>query len=197
MSDRIKWTDQMVADGILEVMNFIGIDRMPTYKEMNDYYSNSKLANRITKTGGSHYWADKLNIPMKHSESQLGFEIELEVESMLKEKGFKCELTSIRHPYDILVNGRVKIDVKSANESEVHGSSVYSFGLAKAQPTCDVYIAACLDMKKSIKKIFVIPAHVMTGKTQLCLGVNHSKYDLYINRWDIISSFDEAFKNVI
>ena len=31
--------------------------------------------------------------------------------------GHECEMTSTRFPYDLLVNGRVKVDVKAGNKT--------------------------------------------------------------------------------
>ena len=125
-----------------------------------------------------------------------GYTIENEIKKLLENIGFRCELTSVRHPYDILVDDCVKIDVKSAKRSKVVESDVFSFRLAKKQPTCDIYVAVCLDDKQAIEKIYVIPAHVMTGKTQLAIGVDQSKYDSFIDRWDIVRAYEMAFTEI-
>lgn len=194
--DRIKWTDQLIEEKIQDAMCGIGINRMPSKQELESFYGDSALTNKIAKTGGFYHWANALGIEIKQSETFTGYTVENEVKKMLENMGFMCELTGIRHPYDILVNGCVKVDVKSARKSKVRGSDVLSFGLAKPKPTCDIYIAACLNDSNTIEKIYVIPAHIMAGKTQLCLGIHHSKYDCYIDRWDIVKAYEMAFTEI-
>ena len=193
MNQQKKWTDEEITQTIKDVMNYFGIDRMPTHSEMCEFCGDTSLSNKVSKTGGAYYWADKLGIEVKQSETLLGYMVEAEVKGLLEALGFQCELTSTKHPYDILVNGCVKIDVKSARKSKVQNSDVYSFGLAKQQPTCDIYIAVCLDDNKCIERFYVIPAHIMAGKTQLCIGVHQSKYDSFIDRWDIVKAYETAF----
>lgn len=193
--DKIKWSEDKIISSIKEVMNFLDIKRMPSHSEIREYYGNDALTNKIAKTGGSHAWAKRLDIPMKECDSEFGHKLENEIKSLLEVEGFQCELTAIRFPYDILVNGCVKIDVKAARKTKVHQSDVFSFRIAKTKPTCDLYMAACMD-KEDIKKLYVIPAHIMTGKSQLTVGINESKYDKYINRLDLVSDYVKAFTNM-
>lgn len=196
MTVRKYWTDSEMVEGILEVMNHYGIERMPTHKEINDFYGNSGLTNRITKTGGSFKWAVRLGFEMKCSDTSFGCEFENKVQEILTSKQFSCEMTGTRHPYDILVDGCVKVDVKAAKRSKVRGSDVFSFRLAKPQQTCDIYIAVCLSDDEEIEKIYIIPSHLLSGNTQLCIGTGHSKYDKYIDRWEIVEEFADFFRKI-
>lgn len=191
---RTCWTEKMVEQEIKEVMRAMNIDRMPSRSEIELIRGDTSLTNKITKTGGFYFWANKLGLEIKNSETKFGYEIEKKISEKLAGDGYSCILTSIRHPYDILVDGCVKIDVKSAKKTRVKEGLVYSFNLEKKEQTCDVYVAVCLGDEESIEKIYVIPAHIMTGKKQLCLGVKNSIYDSYIDRWDIIEKLALAFK---
>ena len=195
-TDRVYWDDRKTQEEILKVKDFLDIDRMPSKSEIETFYNNSKLINHISKTGGFYHWAKILGLEVKKSETGLGFEMEKHAMNELIKLGNKCELTSTRFPYDLLVNGRVKIDVKTGNKTKAHGYNFYSFNLEKKQQTCDLYIVYCLGENKNIEKTYIIPAHIMTGKSQLSLGLDSSKYDRFINRWDIIKSFDLAFKEI-
>lgn len=194
--ERRQWSKADIEFEIMSMVEFLGINRMPTFKEMEQYYGNYGLANQVCKTGGVYAWAKRLGLEVSASETRLGYEIETLIMNILKEQGYECEMTSTRHPYDLLVNGCVKVDVKAARKTKVRTSDVYSFGLAKPQQTCDVYVAVCLDDDKEPQKFFVIPAHIMTGKTQLAVGVEHSKYDEYIDKWEIIGQLAEAFTKI-
>ena len=195
-TDRVYWDDRKTQEEILKVKDFLDIDRMPSRREIENFYHNSKLSNHISKTGGFYHWAKILGLEVKKSETGLGFKMEEHAMNELIKLGHECEMTSTRFPYDLLVNGRVKVDVKAGNKTKTHGFDFYSFNLEKKQQTCDLYIVYCLGENKNIEKTYIIPAHIMTGKSQLSLGLDSSKYDRFINRWDIIKSFDLAFKEI-
>ena len=191
-----KWTNQDIVNGIEEVIEFLGIDRMPTKQEIETYYGNTALLNKIAKTGGLYLWAENLGLEVKDSETKIGLEVEICVMKILKEKGFKCEMTSIKHPYDLLINNCVKLEVKSARRSYVNNSPVYSFRLAKPQQTCDVYAAICLNDNKKIERTYIIPSIILHGKTQLSIGTKRSSYDRYLDRWDIVEKMSFAFEQI-
>lgn len=193
----MNWTEDLIEEKILEVVDFHGYGRMPTKKEIEDYYRDTALTNKISKTGGFEVWANKLQLPQKPCESMLAVQYEKYTKKILEEKGLKCELTSTKHPYDILVNNSVKIDVKVSNLIEVNGSKAYAFNLEKKQPTCDLYVAYCLDEDKEIAKTYVVPAPVIAGQSKLALGVNKSIYDVYLDNWNLVKLYDESVAQII
>ena len=196
-AQRRNWSKDDIEFELMSMVNFLGINRMPTYKEMELHYGNCGLANKVCRTGGIYEWANRLGLEVGASDTRLGYEVETLVMDILNKQGYECEMTSTRHPYDLLVNGCVKIDVKAARMSKANGSDCYSFSLAKPMQTCDVYVAVCLDDEKVPQKIYVIPAHVMHGKTQLSLGIKRSKYDQYIDKWEIIDQLLKAFEGIL
>lgn len=186
------WTDESIKKGIRDVMNGYCLERMPSRSEIELFYGDSKLSNAIMKRGGFYEWAKRLNISTKDCETKLGIEAEGKVKTRLETMGFESvELTPVRHPYDILVNHRVKIDVKISHKYEYGHGTFYSFGLAKPMQTCDVFIAIALDDNKT----YVIPSSILNNKKQLSIGMT-SKYDKYINRWDIVQKLDDCFRAV-
>lgn len=191
------WTDELIEEKILEVVDFHGYNRMPTRKEITDYYCDNALTNKISKTGGLESWAKKLNLPQKPCESMLAIQYEKYTKKILEEKGFSCELTSTKHPYDVLVNGAVKIDVKVSHLVAIRDSKAYTFNLEKKQPTCDLYVAYCLNEDKEVAKTYIIPAPVLTGKCQLSVGVNKSIYDVYLDNWNLVKLYDESVAQII
>lgn len=191
------WTDELIEEKILEVVDFHGYNRMPTKNEIEDYYGDSALTNKISKTGGFEAWAKKLKLSQKPCRSMLAFQYEKYTKKVLEEKGFNCELTSTNHPYDILVNSGVKIDVKVSNLVLLGDSKAYTFNIEKKQPTCDLYVAYCLDEDKEIAKTYIIPAPILTGKCQLSVGVNKSDYDVYLDNWNLIKLYDDSVTQII
>ena len=193
----MNWTEDLIEEKILEVVDFHGYNRMPTKNEIEDYYSNGALTAKICKTGGFEAWANKLKLSQKPCNSMLAVRYEKHTKKVLEEKGFSCELTSTNHPYDVLVNNSIKIDVKVSNPVDINGSKAYTFSLKKKQPTCDLYILYCLDDDKEIVKTYVIPAPVLTGQSQLSVGINESKYDPYLDNWNLVKLYDESVAQII
>ena len=194
---RLNWTDELIKERIMEVVDFHGYNRMPTMKEIEDYYGNTALVKKIGAAGGFEAWANKLGLSRKPCESVLAVQYEKHAKKTLEEKGFNCELTSVKHPYDILVNGGVKIDVKVSNLVAIGDSKAYTFNIEKKQPTCDLYVAYCLNDNKEIAKTYIIPAPILTGKSQLSVGVNDSKYDAYLDNWNLIKLYDDSVAQII
>lgn len=190
----MKWTDELIRERILKVVEHIGDRRMPTACEVREYYGNSKLIGAIASRGGFMTWAKELGLPMKECDVMLGLSYELYTKKLLEKKGFECIHTGTKFPYDLLVDGKVKVDVKVSHLVEMGDSIGYTFKIAQNMPKCDLYVAHCLDEKKAgkVAKTYIIPAHVLTGMRQLSIGKNNSKYDVYLNRWELIAMFNDS-----
>lgn len=195
-----KWTEQTIKTAILEVMKAGGLSRMPSRSEMYDLTGDNRLLNAVAKSGGFSRWAETIGVEMKSSDTLLGLRYEQVAIDMLQANGFECRWTSVKHPYDILVNDVLKIDVKVSRETMVRGCKVFSFRLAKSMQTCDLYICFCVE-GDSVAKTLLIPSQVVSGNVQLCLGAKNSKYNKYQDRWDYVERFvklyREAFADVI
>ena len=192
--DRENWNDEKIADGIEEVIRFNELCRMPTYAEIREYYNNDKLTNAISKHGGIEKYSEILRMPQKNSATAAGQKWEKICKTELEGRGYSVELTSCRFPYDLLVNGNVKIDVKYGRPVFTDGVPYYTFNLAKKKQTCDFYIALAVD--EEIYKAYVIPSNLMTGKKQLSIGYGESAYDVYLERYDLIEKLNLAFEEV-
>ena len=184
------WTEEKVGKEILKVMDSLGIKRMPSRSEIENVTGNSRLTNKISKNGGYYAWAEKLGLSVKQSDTYLGIKHEKMIAEKITEiTGFYTELTSVKFPYDILVGGCVKIDVKFSNGyNNVNGFS-YSFNLEHDMQRCDLYVFVCGD-----EKILIIPSHVLLGKKQFSVGVN-SAYDKYKDYWEPIYNIHECLFN--
>lgn len=189
-----QWTEKNIEIAIKEVMSKAKINTMPTHTVMKEITGNEALSNAVRRHGGSKYWANKLGIESKVCESKIGYEYECEL-SYLTALDYDSELTKARYPYDILVNNNIKIDVKCGNLYHGTAGNYYTFNLEKSKPTCDVYVCYCVN-DDVVQKVYVIPSCVLSGKTQLSVGVEKSKYDKYINAWNIISKYDDFYKSI-
>ena len=188
----IKWNDELIEHEINKVKDVLGIDRMPTSIEIFNVMNNHSLTNAIVRYGGYKYWANKLNLKQSKCETRTGLKEELNIKELLERKGYKVEKMSSRHPYDLLVNDNIKIDVKASNKYKSDkGWSSYSFNLEKNNPTCDIYIIRCIQDDKTL----VIPSKYLR-QSQLCITDKESKYDIYKDKWDYFDKYNEFYKKL-
>lgn len=195
----MRWDGELVKEKVFEAMNYYKIDRMPSKKELDEYFGNSGLSNRISKTGGFYKLANALDLDVKKTETQEGLEYELLAIDKLEKMGHRCIHTGgKRFPYDILVDDCVKIDVKMSNPicSRDNGFKYFTANLEKKRQTCDLYIFYCVE-NEAVSKIYVIPSFILSGNSQLSIGYKESKYDIYLDRWDYVKRLDSAFKSLI
>lgn len=192
-----NWTETEIIDRIKEVVNMLELNRFPSNKEINNYYHNTSLTNKISKTGGFYYWANKLGLEIKESESKLGKRFELECLHYLQKMQYFVEKMPTKHPYDLLVNKNIKVDVKVSYLYKNKGNSpFYTFNLEKNCPTCDIYVCYCLNKEKSVEKVYVIPSCFLVGKTQLSVGVENSIYDEFIDKWSYFDKYNLFYKDL-
>lgn len=190
-----KWSNAQIKDELLNVMNALNINRMPSTSEIRMVTKSSGLQNAIRRHGGYKYWCEELGINIKNSESKTGWDGEMYAINVLLDMGFKVEKMPVKHPYDLLVNDAVKIDVKTGSRFHYSKTNYYfSFNLEKKNATCDLYVILCKGEGKELEKTLIIPSKVLR-QTQLCIGVR-SKFDEYKDRWDYIQQFSDFYKSI-
>ena len=189
----MKWNEELIATRVSEIANKFAPARMPSNNEVIEMTGSYALANAIQKNGGYEYWANKLGLERKHSETKIGIEYERRVAEMLRKGGHSVQETTIKHPYDLLVDGCVKVDVKVAGTSLVRGSKVHAYRIAKRQHTCDFYICCEVDTDG----IYVIPANMVTGQVQIEMGLNSQKYSHYKDAFYLIGDAVNFYKSLV
>lgn len=193
--ERIYWTDEMIATEIKAVMSALNINRMPSNNEIVNVRKSTDLSNIITKRGGFYKWAENLNLPTKESDTKTGSTYELYAMATMISKGFLAERMSFRHPYDLLVNKSIKVDVKVSKAYWLRGSSlVNTVGLGKKFATCDLYLIYLLAESGELDRTLIIPGHEVRHK-YLNIG-KHSKYNKYVDRWDLFQVYDSLKENL-
>lgn len=196
-NSRNCWSQERIEKEVLYMVQKTKQNTFPTHTEMFDFFGDYKLSNAIRRNGGTKYWADKLGMECKQCESKFGTSFEERfIEDVLRELDFRSEMCKVRYPYDVLVEDVAKVDVKCSNRIQAHGFQLYTSNLEKDFQTCDFYVIYCLNENK-IDKIYILPSFVMSGKTQFSVGINSSKYDVFLNRWDLIKDFVEFVKGSV
>lgn len=188
-----KWTDELITKEILNVKNVLNLDRMPSRSEIVLAVGNG-LSIIIGRRGGYKYWAEKLNLDIKDSETKLGKEYETKIAELLKNKGYEVERMSMKHPYDLLVNQNIKVDVKISNLYRGPKGNFHTFNLEKYNHNCDLFICVCVTDEEIVKTL-VIPSKFLMKVSQLSVG-GTSIYDKYIDRFDFIKEYDAFYKNL-
>jgi hypothetical protein len=189
-----RYSEEWVTNEIKKVQQALNIKHMPSRREIEIVTNNTTLTNLVVRSGGFRHWADKLNLKIKGSETEFGYQYEKEAQKYLTDvMGHKAELTPVKFPYDIIVDDVTKIDVKVSNKyHSPDGTSWYTFNLETVFPKCDFFIAYCID-NHIVNNVYVIPAHIMLGKRQLSMG-DDTMYKKYAKRWDLIEKHIEAMK---
>lgn len=187
-----KWNDNMIEDEIIEISNSIlNGEFMPTSSQVINFKGDSKLHNKISKTLGYRGWAEKLGLKLQYSETKLGEDYEEVAKLILENLGYNVKNMSTQYPFDLLIDGLVKVDVKCGSAYyNKDGVRLHTFGINKDIPTCDIYIIFALDeYGKNIERTFVIPSHHLQMKS-LSIGAD-SKYNRYINMYRYIDKYKE------
>jgi len=191
-SESSKWNDELIEKEIRNVMKSLNVERMPSKSECESVKSSTALSNKIAKTYGFYGWAEKLGLEAKSSGTQKGLKTEKNVLKLIKENtGLNPDQTSVKSPYDILVNDKVKVEVKYSKgfKNAYYTANLYN-GLQKA----DVLVFICENEELGNKNL-IIPSHLIQGLKQLSIGKT-SRYDKYIDRWDYINMFDDFMKSI-
>lgn len=195
-----NWTDDLVISSIERVINSLELDRFPTHSEMVEFYGDKSLTNKISKSGGTKYWATRLGYSVKNCESKFGdFYERYSIDDILKNTKLKSYKNKVGYPYDITTNKHIKVDVKSSTIIENNnGYKYHSFNLEKKEPTCDIYILYCIDNSDLIYKTYIIPSCHVYGQTQIGISAyGISKWDRYKNNWAIFNTYNEFYQKLV
>jgi len=164
---------------------------------MERFYGNKALSNRVSKTGGTRYWARRLNLPIKKCESEFGNDFELRaIGDIYEETALMAVQTKPRYPYDLLVDSCIKVDVKVSKQVFTNWNTWQnSFNLEKKEPTCDIFMLYCLDKDGNFIKKLIIPSCVLVGQTQVGVGAN-SKWNKYEENWNLFWDYYEFYQKL-
>ena len=197
---RIDWNKDNIEKALRYMVEQTGQKTLPTHAETKKFYGNYKLSNAMRRNGGTRYWGERMNLEFKDCDSRKGEQFEDYFVAEMLEKGFDAERVNYdepRFPFDVLINGCVKVDVKVARVFGSDKQGYYSFNLEHKKHSCDFFVCYCLDSSgENIVKTYIIPASIMDGKSQLGVGLSQSKYDAYIGRYDLIGQTCEFYDSL-
>ena len=119
----------------------------------------------------------------RHDYSQFGQEGELYVADELRRRGYVVEWVGDHADYDLVIDGRVRAEVKSAFRTPGHRGQRWQFSLRRHGLEIDeeLLFLLCYDDEMEIAGVFVIPgAEVEPDLTKIDITSSPSSYH---GRW--------------
>lgn len=185
----------------MEELNFMiketGIKRMPTRTEVDKFFGDTRLSNAISKKSAWYSIAEELNLDLKESDTNFGVMFENLAEEQMIAMGYVVEKTTQNHPYDLLINGSIKIDVKVSKLYKGAQGNFYSYNLEKRMATCDIYILYMVNDDDKVIDRLVIPSKFVMKNTQISIGEINSKYRYYSEKWEYIDKYIEFMEGLV
>jgi hypothetical protein len=149
-----------------------------------------------TRSGGLLAWSKKLGISrLANSDSDKGWAGERIVATRLMQRGYRVDKPqAVKHPYDLLVDGILRVDVKTANLATYRtpggGRCTGWFYRIGKVPTTDLVAL----LQKDIGNIYFIPWDACPhGNITI---TENGKYSEYRNRFGIVRSYVDALKQL-
>lgn len=192
-----KWTDELIKQKILEVVEALKLDRMPSRRECMDYFHDDALVNAVSRRYRWHNLADELGLQMKESETFFGKSYETMATELLQSLGFEVRRMSQNFPYDLLVDDCVKVDVKASRLYKGKLGNFYSFNLEKPFATCDFFLLFAIDDDNAIARKMVVPSSHVISTTQISVGEHKSKYYQFTDRFDLIETATNFWRELV
>lgn len=193
---RTKWTNQMIRDGIMEVVDALKLDRMPSRKECEEYFHNTSLTNVVSRRHGWYALAKEMGLEIKESETGFGKIFEKKACEMLRAQGFEVRRMSQNFPYDLLVDDCLKIDVKASRLYRGEEGNFYTFNLEKPYATCDFYLLLTVNDDDTINRRMVVPSYHVISNSQISIGEHKSKYHQFTDRFDLLENATEFWDGI-
>ncbi len=176
----------MIEDQLRGIVAGTGL--MPTNSELQQM-GRCDLSNQISRKGGFVFWANRIGATRTHSDSDTGWLGESEVSKILRDRGFEVfKPKGVKCPYDILVNGVVRIDVKSARYAEYGKHKGWFYRIGK-MPQADIIALYQIDTGNC----YILPWEICP-KTNVTVARGGGKLERYINRYDLLSRLVETRK---
>lgn len=151
-----QWTEAAIESALSWYVSAFG--RMPSVPELNALGAG-QLANQACRTLGMRGWADRLGAEPKDSETRMGQRWEAYVFTMLVGEGFNVSRQTTKAEFDLLVNGSIRVNVKSARWNEYPTKtgvcSGYFFGIGKSWERCDLFALVADDGSESPRVLWV------------------------------------------
>ncbi len=188
---RAAWTEDRIEKETLALIGELG--HFPSTTELKTM-RRFDLSNALCRNGGMIAWSKRLGYERAVSDSDVGWDGEEDVKAILESKGFSVGRSKeVKAPYDLLVNGRVRIDVKTASQATYNLNtgqpwSAWFYRIGKKVQS-DIVIL----YRKDERDCFILPWW-QVGTTNITISPKSPKYGRFKDRYDIVASFDQSIR---
>lgn len=173
-----KWTEAMIVERIME--NYTRTGKFPTNSYLKETGQND-LANQLSKNGGFIAWAERLGLKREPSDSDTGWQGEIEVMELLKKEWPNVTRSfAVRAPFDLLINDVLRVDVKSTRFAKYGPCSGWFHRMGKL-PQADVIALYQLDTKE----VYWIPWN-RVPTSNITITKTGGIYAMFRNNIDIV-----------
>lgn len=164
-----KWTDDDVRKELRAIANSTNV--MPTANELRCAGRND-LAMQISRRGGFVHWAKQLGLATRNSQTSMGQRWEDHVCSLLKQHGHSVERQTTKARFDILVDDRVRVNVKSAHWNTYGACKGFFFGIGDTWASCDLFALVPIESDDRLPRVLWVPWHEARQQT-IALSRSH------------------------
>lgn len=184
---RTSWTDELIESELRKVSSSLA--HFPSASQLRQINRND-LASIITKRGGFHLWASKLGMNRAHSDSDTGWDGEKMFVEQCHQVGIPgSRVDGIKSPFDILLDGCLRVDVKSARYAEYGACRGWFYRIAKI-PQADLILLLQLDTGA----FYGLPWFLCTT-TNITVSRDGGMYADFANNWSLIREMIDRRKD--
>jgi hypothetical protein len=175
---RRRWTDQLFQDELREVVHVLG--HFPSNRDLIAL-GRHDLANQVQRRGGFLTCSEQMGFPRQRSDSDTGWDGEDRAADRLRELGFDVVVRSgVKCPYDLLVAGVLRVDVKAARLHRYGHTEGWFYRLGKYSQA-DIILLWQLDSGH----FYAVPWFVCPS-TNITISKAGGKYQPFFNNVDLI-----------
>lgn len=158
---RVHRTDAELLDAIKSV-DCARRGEMPSSRDLRAAGMNA-IACLISRRGGFEQWAERAGLRLRDSCTKRGRAAELNSADWLAGLGFSVEKQTRKAPFDLLVDGRVRVNVKSGKHGsfEMPGGGKcegHFFGIGKTWKHCDVFLLCAVADDGVVLSRHIVPS---------------------------------------
>ena len=180
---RRRWTDELVLSEVKEIG--IAIGKFPSRQDLENM-GRGDLGNAIAKRGGFMHWAKISGFGRASSASDTGWQGEKEFADMCLARGLKIQnREGVKCPYDLVVNDRVRIDVKSARMANYGAGKGWYYRIGK-YVQADVVVLYQLDTGD-----FYALHWARVGTTNITVSLDSEKLRRWKNNWGVVTGEEQ------
>jgi hypothetical protein len=173
-----KWTDANIEVALRELSAKFGY--MPSVSEMRGVGRNDLIC-AVTKRGGILEWSRRLGLVRQGSDSDFGWDGEVAVCDLFRSRRMLAVRTKEKKaPFDLLVNGILRVDVKTANFTAYGACRGWFYRIGK-MPQADLVVL----YQHDTADFYGLP-WFLCPTSNITISRTGGIYAAFLNNWPLI-----------